>query len=379
MPKNFFKAVAVMVGYIIGVGMFGLPYLISKSGLLIFFILIICLAFMQHFLHLIYANVILVTKDFHRLPGYAGKYLGKNGKRIATIAKLVGNYGALLAYIIITGIFLNELLFPIFGGSEFMYASFLFFIEAAVIYFGIGMLARAELFMSALLLLIIGFIMLKGWGSINAVNYSLANWHYMLLPYGAILFAVDGNGSLPVVVRLLKRDKKSIKKVVRIGTFIPIVVVIVFTLVIVGISGAGTSVDALTGIKGAVGNSMIIFALMFGVLSMITSFLGVSESIREMLWWDYKLNKNLAWALAVFVPYSLYLAGLKSLIFVISFAGAVAGGLSAIILILIFLKLEKSKDKLVLFKRKPSEFVTSILIAIFVCGIIYEIYNFIAR
>lgn len=379
MPKNFLKAIGVMVGYIIGVGMFGLPYLVFESGLLVFFVLIIGLGLTQYFLCLIYTNVILVTNEYHRLPGYAGKYLGKNGKKIAALAKLIGNLGALLAYIIITGIFLNELLSPLFGGSELLYASVLFAIEAAIVFLGIGALADAEFVMTLLLLLIVGLLATKGWGNIEVSNYSMVDWHKILLPYGAILFAVDGNGSLPIITRLLKKDKKNIRLVVKIGTIIPLVIIILFTLVIIGISGSATSPDALTGIKNSVGNNMIFFAYIFGIITMITSFLGVSESVKEMLTWDYKLNKYLAWALAVFIPYTLYLAGMKSLISVISFAGAVAGGTSAIILILIFLKLEKLKNKLVLFKRKPGEIITSILIALFVCGIIYEIFNFLNR
>ena len=332
-----------MIGYIIGVGMFGLPFLVSRSGLLAFFVLLLVLGLMQYFLHLIYANLIVVTEEYHRLPGYAGKYLGKNGKRLAVTAKLTGNYGALLAYIIITGIFLNQLLSPYFGGSAFLYATILFALEAAIIYFGISMLAQAELVMTILLLLVVVLITIKGWGKIDASVYTLVDWRNFLLPYGAILFAVDGGGSMPIVVKLLRRDQKAIKKVVRIGTLVPIIVIIAFTLVIVGISGAATTPDALTGIMAVLGDGMIVFALIFGVLTMVTSFLGVAESIRETLWWDYKFKKNLAWALAVFVPYLLYLAGLKNLIDVISFAGAVAGGTSAIILILIYRKLRNRR------------------------------------
>ena len=153
---------------------------------------------------------------------------------------------------------------------------------------------------------------------------------------------------------------------------------IVFTLVIVGISGVNTTPDALSGVKDALGGGMILFALSFGVITMVTSFLGVAESTREMLSWDYNIDKHLAWAMAVFVPYALYVAGLKSLIGVISFVGAVAGGTSAIILIMIFIKLEKKKDKLILFKRKPGQLLTSILIGLFICGIIYEVFNFIS-
>ena len=375
-PKNYFKAIAVMVGYIIGVGMFSLPYLISKAGVLTFFIFIIVLGLVQHLLHLIYANLIIVTKGYHRLPGYVGMYLGRDGKRLVFIAKMIGNYGALLAYIIITGIFLHQLLSPMFGGSEFLYATILFVLEAVIIYFGIGMIARVELIMTGLLLLVIGLIAWKGLGVVNAENFTLLDWKYFLLPYGAMLFALDGNGSLPIVSKLLNRNKKAIKSVVRVGTFLPVVIIIIFTITILGISGNQTTADALTGAGLVLGDGVILFALIFGILSMTTSFFGVAESIRETLWWDYKFNKHFAWALAVFVPYILYVLGLKNLINVISFAGAIAGGLSAIMLILVFRKLEKKKDKLVLFKYKPSNLITYFLISLFVCGIIYEVYRF---
>ena len=378
MPKNYFKAIAVLIGYIIGVGMFGVPFLVSKSGMYVFLVLIVSLGLMQHFFHLIYANVILVTKDYHRLPGYAGVYLGKNGKRVATFSKLVGNYGALLAYIIITGIFLNDLFSPYFGGNEFIYASLMFTLMAIVLFFGIKMFARVELVMTTILLLVVGLIIIKGGSEIAPTNYTVINWKYFLLPYGAILFAVDGNGAIPIVVKLMRRNQRQVRNIISIGTLTAITVIIAFTIVVVGISGAATTPDALTGISNSLGRGMLVFALLFGVLTMITSFLGVAESVREMLWWDYKFNKRVAWACAVFVPYLLYLIGFKNLIDVISFAGAVAGGLSAIILILIFRKLEKMSDKLILFKRKPGRAYTSVLIFIFICGIVYELFNFFA-
>lgn len=379
MRKNYFQAIAVMVGYTIGVGMFGLPFLISKAGILTFFIFIILLGSVQYLLHLIYANLIIVSDGYHRLPGYAEIYLGKKGKIVVFIAKLVGSYGALIAYIIITGIFLNQLLGQYFGGSEFLYATLLFIIEAIIVLFGIKMIAKAELFMAALLLLVVLFITIKGWPAIQFSNYEMIDWKYFLLPYGAMLFAIDGGGSLPIVVKLLRKHKESVKNVVRIGTALPILVIIVFILVIIGISGTGTTPDGLVGIKNVLDDGVIFFSLIFGVLTMITSFLLVAESIKEMLWWDFKVNKYTAWALAVFLPYILYLIGIKNLTNVISFAGAIAGGLCAIMLILIFIKLKEAKGKLALFKYRPGKLILYFLISLFTAGIIYELYYFLTK
>ena len=102
--KKYFQAIAVMVGYIVGVGMFGLPYLTVRSGWLVFVVLLVVLGLAQYLVHLIYANMIVINGSFHRLPGYVGQYLGLKGKWAVFIAKLIGNYGSLLAYIIISSI-----------------------------------------------------------------------------------------------------------------------------------------------------------------------------------------------------------------------------------------------------------------------------------
>jgi len=374
--KNFYYAVAVMIGYIIGVGMFGLPYVVAQAGMLTFLVYLIIFGLIAYLLHLIYANLIVTTSSYHRLPGYAGKYLGKWGKYLAFFSKIVGNLAALLAYIIITGIFLHELLGSIFGGSEFIYATILFVVGAIVVYFGIQTIAKFELVMTGLLLLVVGLIIVKGGGLVQVNNYTSINWTYIFIPYGVMLFALDGCGSIPIVAKLLKKDKKQIKRVVQISTFVSVLVIFIFTIVIVGITGVDTSADALVGLKAKFSNGIILISLIFGVLTITTSFFLVSEAAKETLIWDFKVSKNLAWAIAVFVPYLLYLFGLRNLTNVIGFAGGVAGGISAIILVLIFRKLKKQKNKLPLFRFHLHNFILYLLITLFVCGLLYEIYYF---
>ncbi|MDD4333407.1 MAG: aromatic amino acid transport family protein [Patescibacteria group bacterium] len=373
---KYYQALAVLVGYIIGVGMFGLPFLTVKSGVLSFLILLFLIAIIQYFCNLIYASVILETESYHRLSGYAEVYLGKFWKHFCMAAKIVGNYGSLLAYIIITGIFLNQLLAPYFGGNEFFYGTILFALEALIIFFGVSSIGRAELVMTGLLLVTVAVLCIKGLFHAQIANYSMIDWKYFLLPYGAMLLALDGSGAIPLAVKLLKRDRRAVKKVVRQSTSIAAIVILFFVLSIVGVSGINTTADALTGIEGILENNIIGLALIFGVLTMVTSFLGVAEDMRESFVEDYKMKKFAAWFLALFVPYLLYLAGMRNLIAIISFAGAIAGGLSAIILILIFLKLRKEERHLILFKRKPKIFFLSLLILFFIAGMIYEVVMF---
>lgn len=376
MTKRTTSALATIIGYVIGVGMFGLPYLTMKSGLLVFFVLLLFLGFVQYMLHLIYANVILETEGSHRMAGYAEIYVGRAGKYLTLAANVLGGIGAMLAYIIVTGKFLAPLLVPYFGGSEFIYANISFWLMATVIYFGVWAICKAEMLMTGILFLIVAAISFKGLGNIDAANFSLVQWKYFFLPFGALLFALDGLGSVPIIANVLGNNPANLKKAIKYGLLIPALVFLVFTLVVLGVSGDMTTVDALTGLAKAIGDGIVAISMVFGLLVVATSFFVVGESIKEELIYDLKVKEKLAFALSMFIPYILYLLGFNNLIQVISFAGSLAGGISAIMLLLMFRKMEKMNKPLALFKHKPSSLLLGVLTSIFIFGIIYEIWIF---
>ena len=375
--KNYYYAIAILVGQIIGVGIFGLPFLISKAGLLSLFFLIVILGFVQYLMQLIYANIVIITPDYHQLPGYTSRYLGKEGKQIVFLASLISNYCALLAYTIVSGAFLYQLFSPTLGGSEFFYAVILFAIEATIVFFGVNVLARTELIMTGLLLLVVGLIAGFSFGSINLSNYTIVDWKYFIIPYGAMLFSLDGSCVIPFIVQLLNKDKANIKSAIKIGVLISAIVTAVFALVIVGVSGINTSPDGLIGIKPILNPSIISFALLFGILCMATSFLGSAQSLTKTFHFDYQINRYLSWFFAVSIPLLLYFCGINDLISVISFAGGVAGGLISIVLLSIVFKNGDDPNKTVIFKKKLPSFMLYGLVGMFVAGIIYEILSFI--
>src|SRR3989344_4564201 len=123
---NFFsnptvRAFSVLVGMVIGAGFFGVHYVIAKSGTITGLIYFIGLGFIITLLHLMYGEIVLRTKEKHRLPGFAKKYLGKGWEKFTKISSTLGAYGALAAYVILGGKFSFFLLSPIIGGTEFLY------------------------------------------------------------------------------------------------------------------------------------------------------------------------------------------------------------------------------------------------------------------
>jgi len=376
MSKNFFQALAVMVGYIIGVGMFGLPYLFIKAGIWPCLVLVAVIGVAQYFIHLLYAAIICGNPGYHRLPGYAENYFGSAVKRLTFVVTMIGNYGAMLAYIIVGGVFARQLFSPFWGGSEVLYASILFFIAAGVVFFGIKTIARFEFYFTAAMVIVLFLVIKRSLGFASLDNLTLINWKYALLPFGAILFAFDGGGVIPLAAEILNKRKKSLKTAIGFGTFFSIALIVIFSLVTAAVTGGKTTPDGLIGLWNVMDGKIVLISLVLGLLVIATSFFAVAENIKDTFCRDYGMNKSIAWALAFFIPYAFYLAGFNDFIGVISFAGAISGGFTGIIMILIFWKMEKEKKQLSFFRHKPSRLFLGLIASLFAAGIVYEVWMF---
>jgi len=186
--SDFFQALAILTGTIMGVGLFSLPYITAKVGIL-------TMLFISHIRRrdyfnsdFFYGEIALRTKGLHRLPGYTEKYLGKRAKIVAFISSSLGLTGAILAYLIIGGRFLGAILQSCFGSSDFVYVLIFFSAGAILTYFGISSIAKVEFFLLILFFFILGFIFYKGFWVVNIENLFNFDIKYLFLPYGAILF-----------------------------------------------------------------------------------------------------------------------------------------------------------------------------------------------
>ena len=105
--KTFIYALAVYVGTIMGVGLFALPYVGSKSGFIVIFFYLLQIGCIAATINIFYGEIASKTKGMHRLPGYAEMYLGAKAKPVAFVVKTFAIFGSLLAYLIIGGQFLS--------------------------------------------------------------------------------------------------------------------------------------------------------------------------------------------------------------------------------------------------------------------------------
>jgi hypothetical protein len=310
------------------------------------------------------------------MPGYVGLYFGPRAKKAALVVSLIGKHGALLAYIILGGIFLNELLAPIFGDNLAVYSTVLFIFEAAIIFAGLKLIASVEFVMTGALVLVVALISWKSLGQVEPGHYFAANWQYLLLPYGPIFFAVGGQAAIPDVCKLLEDNKARIKSAIAWGTFVPAALTLIFVLVVVGVTGPATTADTLSGLNEVFDNGVITFALLFGLLSVVTSFLVIGQSMREVYWWDLNMNRNLAWILAAGAPFALFVLGFRDLTGVIGLTGSIIGGVFGIVLIVSLFRARKSRELDPVFRVKLNRQLAVVMSLFFVFGLLYEVWAF---
>lgn len=366
--KRTLVATLTLVGTIIGVGIFGLPYTFAVAGVNIGIIWFLILSAAVLLIHLYYSEVVAASSEEHRLVGFAAKYLGKKAAIITTVCSVLSFYGAILAYIIIGGQFLYNLFGNILGGTVALYQVVFFVLVAVFVAFGLKMVSEIESVLTALLVLtmiIITWVAFKN-GSVD--NFTSSNWSEFFLPYGVIFFAITGSNAIPEIKDIVGGDKKLLSRSVIWGSLISFALTLLFTLAVVAVSGDFTSKESLFGLGEALGPGIVLFGSVFGFLAIITSFLVIGVNLKEQFIYDFGMGKFVAWALACIPPFFIYLFGTTDAIKIMGLTGSVLSGFIGIIIVAIYLKVLREKKI-----KSWLKFFAPLLIFLFIFGIVYEI------
>jgi len=373
----FLKALAVFLGTIIGVGIFGLPFVASKSGFLIacvYFVLMMLVVIATNWL---YCKVVLGTESICRLPGYVGIYLSPFWKKFVFGVIFLGLTGSLLAYMIIGGEFVYFLLSPAFGFGPVFYTLLFFFSGAILVFLDIKFVAGIELFMLAVLLATLALFFTESVPHIDIANFQPIHLDSWFFPYGVVLFSLWGTAVVPEMKEMLshslgsgKKTERMMKALIVSGVVISSLVYLLFVISVLGASGAGTTEDAISGLQSVIGSYIIKLGFIFGIFACFTSFLTLGLTLKKVLRYDFLVPKNLAWVITFSLPILLFFLGMRRFIDIIGFVGAVAIGLEGIILVVLYKEFLKDK-----FNKKVNPAVY-LLALVFVFGIFFEITRF---
>ncbi|MBU1110258.1 hypothetical protein KKB83_01425 [Patescibacteria group bacterium] len=374
MKGKFPRAILLQIGAVIGAGIFGIPYAVTHAGLPLGIFYLLFLTGVTLLINLAYAEVILRTPGDHQLTGYGRLYLGRIGTFLAFLSLITGAYGAILAYTTQTGKFLTLLLGT--SGTDIIFGLLIFALAAIGVILGLKKVSQMESIIVpgiVILILLITFLGLPHFSKNNLVG-GTDNLMVALAPYGVIFFALSGSTVIPEMEELLRNKHTSLKKAVVWGTLIPALIYLLFTLTVVGICGKTTSPDAIPGLIQFLPTGIIKIGALLGVLAMFSSFLILGYVLKEMFYRDFRMSSLLSWGLSFAPPLVLFLLGARDFVKILGITGGIMGGLTGILIILIYLKARKVGEKEPPFALNLSLPLLVLMCLVFAGGIVYEIF-----
>jgi len=378
MYKNTILPASLLAGTIIGAGVFALPFVFQKAGIVtgLFYLSLFGAVFV--FIHLMYADLILKTeegKNLHRFSGYTKIYLGNKGFWLSILMTIVGMLFTLTVYLILSISFINLIHPLVLSLSNTVKLLIFWFLGSVAIFLGIRRIAFSEFLITggifAIILIILGYG-LSHWKRIVLVP--VFNLQNIFLPYGAALFALSGRVAIPAVISYFQKIRRpliEVKKPIILGTLLPALVYLLFVFGIWGLSNV-VSEDAVSGLIGQIPQEILTLIGIFGLISLWSSYIVIGLDLESSLKFDLKFPKILAGFIVVAFPLFLYFLGFQNFLNLVSMVGGIFIALEGIFIVLMWLKASKLKARETIF-RKLSPSITYILILIFVIGIIYEL------
>ena len=330
-------AVFMITGMTIGAGVLGIPYVVAQVGLRPGLLYILVFGIVMFALNLMLGDIAVRTKEKLQIPGLAGKYLGNWAKQVLNVIIIFSSFAVLLAYVVGE----SEILHSLFGGEKLFWGIFFWSIGSVVVWRGLGMAKTVEKILS---LTVMTIIVGLSFGLLT--KFQAQNWFYLdsskiLLPFGVILFALNGTSGVIEAHALLPGSQRHFKKALIIGTLIPMAIYALFALAVVGTSGLDTTSLATIGLGSKFGSAVLLMGNIFAILAMTTGFIGAGIALKQTFVWDNKVNKYLAEFFVIFVPLALFLLGLRNFVAILNITGGVFFGIQALIMIVVCYRARK--------------------------------------
>lgn len=368
----------MLIGTIVGAGIFGVPYVFARAGVSVGLVHLAVLTGAVLLVHLWFGELTLRTTAHHRLVGYAGRYFGMPGRILASLSGVLGMWGALLAYIVLAGAFLEQLFGQMFGGSAWHYSIVFALVASVAVLFGLRLIEEIEFVFTAFIFMAIALIAIVGIQRVDPVHLSLTNMANVFLPYGVVLFSLGGVSAIAEIRDTLRGSERLLPRAIAWGTLLAAALTAVFAIIVVGVSGPHTTEDAIAGLTPTLGASVVILGAILGFSTILTSFLMLGLYTRNVFHLDFRLPRAAAFLLGVGVPIAVFLLGQPGFIEILMVTGAIFAGLDGILVALVVLAARRHGDRDPEFRVRLPAFVNYLVALIFIIGMVVTIRELLA-
>lgn len=370
---KFLRAIGMMIGSVIGVGIFGVPFAFSQSGYVIGLVELLLLAILVTILQFMLAELSIQTEGNHRLVGLVGKYLGQKAKWFAMIAVAGGVWGGILAYMIVGGKFLQLLLQPIVPGQSFVFTYAIVIVAGYLIFRGLKFASRLEVGVVLTLIFLFIAIILQCIPLVHFQNLSSINWSKAFLPYGVTLFALTSIGIVPEIREVLgKKARSQLGTSIIFGMMVVVILYTLFSFAVVGVTGAKTTQMALDGLIPLFGESFRFVTLLLGTITITSIFMLLGIGLMNTFRFDFGCSKIKAWFLVMVVPVVLFVSGVREFISVIGFMGVLFGGGIGIFIVRTYMKMITHPFCVEKHCLNFPKILSWLVLFVFIFGLIFE-------
>jgi amino acid permease len=177
--------------------------------------------------------------------------------------------------------------------------------------------------------------------------------------------------AIPEAAKVLEKrqeDKRKLKKVIIAGTIIPALCYLAFMVAVAGVSGSATTLEAIQGLKGLLGGSIILLGAILGFLAVVTSYLIFASYIKNSFINDFKWTPFISYFLVIIGPLLIYFLQLENLVKLMSFTGGMLGGFEGIMILLVLRKAKEKSDLMPPYQVPLNKVLIVVLIIAFVIG-----------
>ncbi len=371
--EKFYHAAAVLVGTMIGAGIYGIPFAFAKAGFWVGTLWLVLLMGIVAFFDILFAELILSTPGVHQVSGYVNVWLGPRARWLSTVAYLISMYGALLAYIIVAGEFLHNTLSHFLTIDPQLYSVCFALIGALFWFLRVKTIAKIEVILITLYTIAVLSIVVLGASSVRFENFVGSTPEYWYLPYGVLLFAFAGLSALPLQRQLLSGRERLMRPAIIGAILFTALLYMLFAFVVVGVSGDATSPSALAGLYSFLGTPMIVLGSILGILTITTSYIILGTALFETLHVDYRQRPSIAWFFVVTPPLLFFIAGLRNFIDIIGLVGAVALGVQCVLLLIAYVRARRHRTREPEVSTPVSTLFVIALALFFTCGVVAEL------
>lgn len=295
MKSKNYGAIAIVAGTSIGAGMLGLPMTIGSLGFWAGVTVLLCMWLVAIYSALLLLEINLEFGKGKNLSYMTRQVLGVPGQLVGTGCVFFLLYSLLVAYLNGVGGIISSAVgvAPQAGTIAFAVVS------AVLLWSGTHRVVWAnKILLSAMLVaMIVSFFVLNGQLNLDNLQLGTPSVKGMFLTLPVFVTSFGYHTCLPSVVSYVGEDKKSLIRIVLIGSTIPTVCYFFWILLALG-STTPENLAGMHGVEALVaaisGGSSLAWTIisLFAALALVTSFFGVALGLFDLVAETFKRSDS---------------------------------------------------------------------------------------